>query len=901
MTSSATRRENDLWLLETLVPKTAVNNLSVVFEVTGRLSAGILHRALDDVVRRHRALRTVARVGERGLELDVREDVEITLDVHRVEDEPAVGEERLRRCIAQPFALEGGPLLRAALFSGTERDTVCLVAHHLVFDAMSGGVVLQDLVTAYEARAAGASLPDTFAEGLWLPEREPSAESLEFWKRHLDGYRADGLGLWCDKDGDPAVTLAGDVHHHVLSPEADAAVTRLRRALRAPKAVVLLSAYYLTLALHGAGPDLVVGVPASTRDTASQQAVGYHVNMLPLRSRLGADRTVREVATEVRAAFFEALAHPDVPAETFLPQDRGDRPAWRNTLFRHVFNYVPTDFRNTFTLAGLPAVQRLVENGTSKYDLEFFASESADTALLSVLFNTQVLDAADVTALVARYDELLARLPEELDTPVGRLSCWSGADRSAVPAAEPADGPDSLYEAVRRTAESAPERIAVRTRAGDLDYAALWRHVTAEQAPALDDERAAGAVTALRALRQDTGAAPAEGEASGAPAATVARRVAATAVGLARAVGAGPGTTVRWAAPAGSPESTTELFLALACGGTAAGTDDAKDAAVLLCTPHQAADLPGAAGPLTGRKVLVAGEPLPPAVAARLLAEGAEVHTGYRPEGEPHWVAVRRVTTAEDAQRMGGQPLAGAAPSVTGPDARPLPPGLRGRLALADEGAPRLTAQTARWRTDGTLEVFGATPARRAELALLERPEVAAAAAAPVPAPDGSDTAVLTAWVVAADGPGRDDRALADLLLAHCAATLPAAAVPEALVTVEALPLKDGHPDRERLAAEHTGRPADGGEGSGEPAADEELTASLVRVWGEFLDTAGLDADANFFTEGGHSLLGAQLVQRVKKATGAALRLADLFANPTPRAFAALLSGPEHRVTGPVV
>ncbi|MGX9229147.1 phosphopantetheine-binding protein [Streptomyces albus] len=67
------------------------------------------------------------------------------------------------------------------------------------------------------------------------------------------------------------------------------------------------------------------------------------------------------------------------------------------------------------------------------------------------------------------------------------------------------------------------------------------------------------------------------------------------------------------------------------------------------------------------------------------------------------------------------------------------------------------------------------------------------------------------------------------------------------------------------------------------------------------MDTAGLDADANFFTEGGHSLLGAQLVQRVKKATGAALRLADLFANPTPRAFAALLSGPEHRVTGPVV
>jgi hypothetical protein len=437
--------------------------------------------------------------------------------------------------------------------------------------------VLEDLITAYEAHASGEPLPAGFDEGMTLPERQPSAESLEFWKRHLDGYRADGLALWCDKEGDPEVTLAGEVHHHVLSPEAEAAVTRLRRELRAPKAVVLLSAYYLTLALHGAGPDLVVGVPASTRDTTSQKAVGYHVNMLPLRAGLGPDRTVREVAAEVRAGFFEALAHPDVPAETFLPQDRGDRPTWRNTLFRHVFNYVPTDFRNTFTVAGLPAVQHLVENGTSKYDLEFFLSESADTALLSVLFNTQVLDLADVTALVARYDDLLARLPEVLDEPLGELPRRSADDR-------PAGGPGDLWEAVRE-----------------------------------------------------------------------------------------------WAAFGGSP------------AGRAGGAGD-----------------PGGLGEPGG-----VGEP-----------------------GESTESTEIRATS--------------------------------------------------------------------------------------------------------------------------------------------------------------------------EPAADAELVGSLVRIWAEFLDArdardAGdIGADSNFFSEGGHSLLGAQLVQRVKKATGAALRLADLFANPTPAAFAALLSGPEHQVTEPL-
>jgi NRPS condensation-like uncharacterized protein len=148
MTISATRRENDLWLLEMLVPQTAVNNLSVVFEVAGRLAVPTLERALRDVVRRHRALRTTACVTEQGLELDVRQDSGIRLDLRKADGEPAADEETLRRYIAQPFALDGGPLLRAALFSGMEKDTVCIAAHHLVFDAMSGGVVLESPLPA---------------------------------------------------------------------------------------------------------------------------------------------------------------------------------------------------------------------------------------------------------------------------------------------------------------------------------------------------------------------------------------------------------------------------------------------------------------------------------------------------------------------------------------------------------------------------------------------------------------------------------------------------------------------------------------------------------------------------------------------------------------------------------
>jgi hypothetical protein len=60
----------------------------------------------------------------------------------------------------------------------------------------------------------------------------------------------------------------------------------------------------------------------------------------------------------------------------------------------------------------------------------------------------------------------------------------------------------------------------------------------------------------------------------------------------------------------------------------------------------------------------------------------------------------------------------------------------------------------------------------------------------------------------------------------------------------------------------------------------------LLALWQTTLGRTDIGPDANFFDSGGHSLLGAQLVQRVEKTLGVPVRLADLFAHPTPLAMA---------------
>ena len=71
-----------------------------------------------------------------------------------------------------------GRLLRAALYElGAQEQRLLLIIHHLAVDGVSWGIVLEDLVSAYEQLERG--------EEVRLPAKTSSFKS---WSEHLQGY-----------------------------------------------------------------------------------------------------------------------------------------------------------------------------------------------------------------------------------------------------------------------------------------------------------------------------------------------------------------------------------------------------------------------------------------------------------------------------------------------------------------------------------------------------------------------------------------------------------------------------------------------------------------------------------------------------------------------------------------
>jgi non-ribosomal peptide synthase protein (TIGR01720 family) len=141
------------WFFERGLPARGHWNMTVPLEPGRRLDAGVLERALAAVAERHEALRLrFQRVDgewrqapvEKGFPLE-----RIDLSAFPAHDRAERMDEEATRTHAG-LDLEHGPVARAALFElGGGAQRLLLVAHHLVVDAVSWGILLEDLEAAY--------------------------------------------------------------------------------------------------------------------------------------------------------------------------------------------------------------------------------------------------------------------------------------------------------------------------------------------------------------------------------------------------------------------------------------------------------------------------------------------------------------------------------------------------------------------------------------------------------------------------------------------------------------------------------------------------------------------------------------------------------------------------------
>ncbi|MGF6848998.1 amino acid adenylation domain-containing protein/non-ribosomal peptide synthase protein (TIGR01720 family) [Chitinophaga sp. W3I9] len=164
------------WFFQTAVAAPHHYNQSVLLESREPLAVPALKAALDKILLHHDALRMVYHPTATGwLQENKGSEQSYLLEIIDWTDDVSFAAccDRIQRSAD----LDKGPLFRVGLFRGTGKDRLLLVAHHLVIDAVSWRILLDDLSSLYQEYAAGISTD--------LPAK---TDSFQYWQQQLQEH-----------------------------------------------------------------------------------------------------------------------------------------------------------------------------------------------------------------------------------------------------------------------------------------------------------------------------------------------------------------------------------------------------------------------------------------------------------------------------------------------------------------------------------------------------------------------------------------------------------------------------------------------------------------------------------------------------------------------------------------
>ncbi|MFI1741190.1 non-ribosomal peptide synthase/polyketide synthase [Streptomyces sioyaensis] len=287
------------WLFDTVPDSPWHFTQSLSFQLTAEADEDALRAALAAVLEHHDALRMRYEPTDDGRWRQFGEApgaapaLEVRDLSHWAPGDHPGALRALARDLSAGFDLAGGPLLRSVLcrLGAEERPVLLLAAHHLVVDAVSWRILLEDLDTAYRAVRAGGRAelgPKTTSFRTWAERLSAHTaaggfdDELPYWSG-LQGHAelpTDGAGRnTADSEDTVTVRLEAEETRRLLQDVPDTYRTRIND--------VLLCALGRVLARWTGHNRVLIGLEGHGReeifdDVDLSRTVGWFTTMFPI-------------------------------------------------------------------------------------------------------------------------------------------------------------------------------------------------------------------------------------------------------------------------------------------------------------------------------------------------------------------------------------------------------------------------------------------------------------------------------------------------------------------------------------------------------------------------------------------------------------------------------------------
>ncbi|KAF5694735.1 polyketide synthase [Fusarium denticulatum] len=473
-----------LWFLSQFSKDDTSYNCVYVYKVAGTIQIPRLKRAVSTVANHHDSLRTCffTRPGSgepvQGLLASARDCFKHVKDEvsHALEHET----ENWRNHVWQ---LSDGDVLRVILIThGPEVHSLIIAYHHIAMDGVSMHLLLRDLNAVYMGHKLDSS-PKQYMD-ISVGERR-AIES---------GQMNDRISYWTNLHSPPAETLPlfpfarvksrpiPKTYQNVeslmdIGSELSEQIKRASQSLRITPFYFYLAALQTLFNRLLGVEDICIGVTDANRGESSLQAIGFFLNLLPLRFSVQKDLKYSDIVTETAQQYRTAQTNMGVPFDIILDKASVPRESTSTPLFQVAMNYRQGNF-SKIPLGGSNLEFKDGFDAQSPYDLAFSVTPNNDTTYVQVVAREDLYTREGTDNLLSAYLALLHDASRDVSKTLETINLY---DQCRIDKALSLgygdvvgyDWPSTLTEKVDEAIKRNSHDVAVKDGTGQLTYGEL--------------------------------------------------------------------------------------------------------------------------------------------------------------------------------------------------------------------------------------------------------------------------------------------------------------------------------------------------------------------------------------------------------------------------------------------
>ncbi|MDO3679095.1 non-ribosomal peptide synthetase [Paenibacillus ehimensis] len=477
-TSSAQKR---LYALQQRDPGSTAYNMPGIFELGEEADQSRIEQALQELVRRHGALRTSFETADGEVVQKIARDVSFQFEVRQGSEADLAG---IASGFIRPFELDKAPLFRAEWVKTPENRYLLVDMHHIISDGLSIRTFTDELAMLYDGAVLEPLRIQYSDFAVWhnrYLQSEDAKKQEQYWMNQFrDGVQA--LQLPYDYARPALQSFEGNTIGFTVNEPATKRLRELAKERECTLQMVLLSAFYVLLSKYSGQDDIVVGVPVAGRPRAELRSVmGMFVNTLALRSCPRGDKSYLAFLNEVKENSLKAYENESYPLERLLEKLNIVRDISRNPLFDVLFDMysveAPEGAGTTSVANGLALELKGIPSRIAKFDISLLVLEKNGALKLSFEYCTKLFQEQTIERMAKHYIEILNGIcrhaersisqiemldREELHTLLHRFSGTQANDRKEM-----------VHELFEEQAAGTPDRIAVIAGEQRLTYREL--------------------------------------------------------------------------------------------------------------------------------------------------------------------------------------------------------------------------------------------------------------------------------------------------------------------------------------------------------------------------------------------------------------------------------------------